>query len=70
MDRYYNINPFNRRYSEDELREIGERYHAKEAEADVASRREEKRYCHAGPFERVTSGQLLLAAGRLLGLGG
>jgi hypothetical protein len=70
MNRYYNINPFGRRYTEEELRQIRKRYLVKGAEPNGASRTEERERCQQAPFKRVASGQLLMAAGRLLGLGG
>ena len=44
MDRYYDIDPSNRRYSEEELKEVRERYLVKqEAEAQDGSRSGEGR---------------------------
>ncbi len=56
VDAYYDIDPRNRRYCEEELREIRGRYLVKEVQADGVSRNEERWRSRTGLFEAVTGG--------------
>ena len=60
MNRYYNINPFSRRYTEQELRETRKRYLAKEEEANGASRTEEREHSQNGPLKAVSGAVMVL----------